>query len=364
MEYTKEQIINALRTVIYPGSGKDIVTLKMIGNISTNTKKISFSLLSNKKKDPFIKSIKKACIQAIHKNIDPNLSVEININETNQAIKEKQVLPGIKNIIAIASGKGGVGKSTVAVNLAVAMAKHGFKTGLLDADIYGPSIPKMFNTENTIPSAREIDGKTCIIPLEKYGVKILSIGYFIKPQDALVWRGPMATNAIRQLINDVEWGKLEYLIIDLPPGTGDIHLTLVQEVPITGAIIVSTPQEIALADAVKGISMFQGKAVNVPVLGLVENMAWFTPNELPDKKYFIFGKDGCKKLSEKLNIPLLGQIPIFEKIRENGDKGYPVALDEEITGNCFITLAEKVIERVDFRNRNFKPTKKVEIKNK
>ena len=363
MTYDEKQVRDALKTVIYPGSGKDILALNIVENIKIEEGKIYISLVFSKKNDPFIKAIKKAILKTINKYIDKNAKVIFDIPKVENTVDlERNILPGVKNIVAVASGKGGVGKSTIAVNLAVSIAKKKYKVGLLDADIYGPSIPKMFNTQNVQPVVKEVNGKTYIVPHEKYGVKILSIGYFVKPEDALVWRGPMATSAIRQLINESDWGELDYLFVDLPPGTGDIHLTLVQEVPITGAIIVSTPQEIALADAIKGISMFQGKAVNVPVLGLVENMAWFTPKELPENKYYIFGKEGCKKLAEEKNIPFLGQIPLIQGIREDGDKGVPAALSEDGIGNSFCDFANKVIESIDYRNKNLEPTKKVEIK--
>jgi len=264
--------------------------------------------------------------------------------------------------VAVASGKGGVGKSTVASNLAVALAQKGLKVGLIDADIFGPSIPKMFNAVNAKPLVQKIDNVDMIMPVESYGVKLLSIGFFINPDDALVWRGPMATNALKQMIGQSDWGELDYILVDLPPGTSDIHLTLVQEVSVTGAIIISTPQEVALADAVKGISMFTGDKVNVPILGLVENMAWFTPDELPENRYYIFGKDGCEKLARKFNVPLLGQIPIVESICVDGDKGNPTALDEKTpTGKAFLELTENVLQQVEIRNKNLEPTKKVEI---
>ncbi len=260
---------------------------------------------------------------------------------------------------------GGVGKSTVTSNLAVALAKAGYSVGLLDADIFGPSVPIMFKTEDARPVLEKIDGKDRILPVEKYGVKMLSIGYFVNPDDALVWRGAMATNALRQLINDGNWGELDYLLLDLPPGTSDIHLTLVQTIGITGAVVVTTPQNVALADAVKGISMFKSKNINVPVLGLIENMAWFTPAELPENKYYIFGKDGGKALANKLEIPLLGQIPIVQSIREGGDNGEPAALnDDSIIGLAFADVAQKVVERVEQRNASMPKTKIVDVKNK
>jgi len=274
-----------------------------------------------------------------------------------------KLLPGVKNIIAIASGKGGVGKSTVAANLAVALTKLGYRVGLLDADIFGPSIPKMFDAEDAHPILEHHNGRDLIVPVEKYGVKLLSMGFFVEKDNAIVWRGGMACNALRQLISDVCWGDLDYFLIDLPPGTSDIHLSLVQTLAVTGAVIVSTPQQVALADARKGINMFQNEKINVPVLGLVENMAWFTPAELPENKYYIFGKDGVKQLAEEMQIPLLGQIPVVQSICESGDKGIPSALnDNTITGNAFIRLAEELVRRTEERNSRLSETKRVEVK--
>jgi ATP-binding protein involved in chromosome partitioning len=274
----------------------------------------------------------------------------------------KPVLPGVRNLIAIASGKGGVGKSTIAVNLAVALARKGYSVGLVDADIYGPSVPAMMGAVNSRPHVREENGRNVIIPEEKYGIKFLSIGLFVAAESALVWRGPMATGALKQLINDADWGELDYLLFDLPPGTSDIHLTLVQEAAITGAVIVSTPQEVALADVIKGVAMFTNEDINVPVLGLVENMAWFTPAELPENRYYIFGRDGCKKLAEKMNLPVLAEIPIIQGIREGGDSGRPVALDDSAISAAFAEFAEKLVVEVDKRNELRPPTKKVAIK--
>lgn len=359
--------MDALKHVVHPGKGKDIVTLGMVeDDLRIDGKRISFSLLFERANDPLVGSLKKACIKAIHSYVDEEAEIEGNIYvKVKPKVKAVVAKPleGVKNVIAVASGKGGVGKSTVTSNLAVALAKAGYSVGLLDADIFGPSVPIMFQTEDERPLLDKVDGKDRIIPVEKYGVKMLSIGYFVNPDDALVWRGSMATNALRQLINDGKWGELDYLLLDLPPGTSDIHLTLVQTISITGAVMVTTPQNVALADAVKGISMFKSKNINVPVLGLVENMAWFTPEELPQNKYYIFGKDGGKRLSAKLEIPMLGQIPIVQSIREGGDSGEPVALkDDSMTAMAFAELAQKVVERVEHRNASMPETKIVEIK--
>lgn len=340
-------ITDALTNVRYPGTGKNIVEAGMVeDNIRIDGMKVSFSLLFEKSTDPFMKSLIKSAEAAIHAYVDNDIEVTITA-KTLQQPKESNMplLPDVKHIIAIASGKGGVGKSTVSANLAVALAQKGYKVGLLDADIFGPSIPKMFLVENERAYAEEIDGKSYIIPLERYGVKILSIGFFIDSGQAAIWRGGMASSAIKQLIGETNWGELDYLLIDLPPGTSDIHLTTVQTITLTGAIVVSTPQEVALADARKAIDMFQNDKINVPILGLVENMAWFTPAELPDNKYYIFGNGGCKRLAEELDIPLLGQIPLVQSICNGGDAGMPVALyPNTITGHAFMLLADAVLE--------------------
>jgi ATP-binding protein involved in chromosome partitioning len=360
MNYTVDQVVSALSQVTHPGFSNDIVSLNMVKDIKINGNKVSFSLTFQKSTDPLIGSIQKACRVALQTKLGPEVEMgEITINSTFKPEVKESTLSKVKNIIAIASGKGGVGKSTVASNLAVSLVKLGYRVGLIDADVYGPSIPKMFNVESVKPELKDPD---LIVPVNRYGVKLLSIGFFVDPKDPLVWRGPMATNALKQLINQGEWGELDFLMIDLPPGTGDVHLTLVQELTITGAVIVSTPQDVALADAVKGINMFKGEKINVPVLGLVENMAWFTPAELPANKYYIFGKEGCKRLAEELNIPLLGQIPIVQTICEGGDDGNPSALDDTtIVGSSFKLLAERLVEEVDRRNKELDPTKKVEI---
>ncbi|WP_026473910.1 Mrp/NBP35 family ATP-binding protein [Alkaliflexus imshenetskii] len=369
MSYYPNLILDALRHVVHPGKGKDIVSLEMVeDDIRIDGRRISFSLLFDRANDPLIASIKKACVQAIKTYVGEEADIEGNIYvkvKPRQVKPQETLLSGVENVVAIASGKGGVGKSTVTSNLAVALAKQGFRVGLLDADIFGPSVPKMFATEDARPALQKVNGKDRIVPVEKYGVKLLSIGYFVNPEDAIVWRGAMATNALKQLIGDGLWGELDYLLIDMPPGTSDIHLTIVQTIPLTGAVVVSTPQDVALADARKGISMFQGKQVNVPVLGMVENMAWFTPAELPDNKYYIFGKDGCKQLAESLNVPLLGQIPIVQGIREGGDDGQPSALNSDsLTGMAFGELAKAVVAAVEKRNQELPATQIVQVTKK
>ncbi|WP_243348491.1 Mrp/NBP35 family ATP-binding protein [Parabacteroides sp. FAFU027] len=360
-------ILDALKNVRYPGTGKDIVSAGMVeDDLRIDGNKVTFSLVFEKPNDPFIKSVVKAAETAILTYVGEEVEIKGNISVKAKQLARPEpakLLPQVKNIIAISSGKGGVGKSTVSANLAVALAKMGYKVGLLDADIFGPSVPKMFDVEEVRPFLENIDGRDLIIPAEKYGVKLLSIGFFVDKDNAVLWRGGMASNALKQLIADAHWGELDYFLLDLPPGTSDIHLTLVQTLAITGAIVVSTPQEVALADARKGIDMFVGEKVNVPVLGLVENMAWFTPAELPQNKYYIFGKEGAKRLSEEMKVPLLGQIPIVQSICEGGDKGAPVALDENsMTGQAFIHLAESVVEQVHLRNEKQAPTKRVEVK--
>ena len=360
-------ILDALATVRYPGTGKNIVEAGMVeDNIRIDGMKVSFSLIFEKPTDPFMKSIIKAAETAILTYVDKGVDIvgNISVKTIQQARPEPGfLLPEVKNIIAISSGKGGVGKSTVAANLAVALAKNGYNVGLLDADIFGPSVPKMFQVEDARPYAETIDGRDLIIPVEKYGLKLLSIGFFVDPDQATLWRGGMASNALKQLIGDANWGDLDYFILDTPPGTSDIHLTLVQTLAITGAVIVSTPQQVALADARKGINMYTNDKVNVPILGLVENMSWFTPAELPENKYYLFGKEGAKQLAEQMNVPLLGQIPIVQSICENGDKGTPAALDENsIIGRAFLALAENVVKQTEIRNAVQAPTHIVELK--
>lgn len=360
-----KNVTDALRTVIFPGSKEDIVSLDMAQEIRIAGQRISFSLVFQRSDDPNIESLVLECEKAIKNYFGNEVEIEDNISVKFLHNMERPVLPTVKNIIAIASGKGGVGKSTVAVNLAVAMANSGAKVGLLDADIFGPSIPKMFGAENERPAGIKIGDREMIDPLEKYGVKFLSVGFFVDRDSAIIWRGPMASNALKQLISEGNWGELDFLLIDLPPGTSDIHLTMVQSVPVTGAVIVTTPQDVALADVVRGTSMFQSKSIDVPVLGLIENMAWFTPAELPENKYYIFGKDGGKILADKLGLKFLGQIPIVQSICEGGDSGVPVAADNEsATGLAFAEVAKKVARQVHVRNIAKAPTKKVKISRK
>ena len=324
-----QQIIDALRHVRYPGTGKELVESGMLeDDIRISGFEVSFSLIFPKDNDPFMKSVVKASEAALQTYVDPNIVVKIHVKTPPHPSPQGRVKPVVdaKHIIAVHSGKGGVGKSTVTANLAVALAQAGYRVGLLDADIHGPSIPKMFRCEDARPYSVEEDGRTLIEPIEQYGVKMLSIGFFVNPESAVIWRGGMASNAIKQLIEDAHWGELDYFLIDLPPGTSDIHLTLISELQLTGAIVVTTPQPVALVDARKGVEMFRNEKVNVPILGLVENMAWFTPAELPENRYYIFGKDGGKELAAELGVPLLGQIPLVQSIREGGDEGTPIAL--------------------------------------
>lgn len=362
MSLTREQVLQALRMVRHPETRQDIVEMGIVEDLAVDGHNIQFNLKFKKPKEPFSASLKKTAEAAI-KKADSQAVVEIHtLTPPPVQQTEENPLADVSDIIAVASGKGGVGKSTVAVNLAVALAKTGARVGLIDADVYGPSIPKMFGLEGQRPAIRHDGEKEWIIPIEKYGVRLMSIGFFVSPEDAVVWRGPMATGALRQLISQTDWGKLDYLLLDLPPGTGDIHLTIVQEMAVTGAVIISTPQEVALADAVKGIAMFTGEKINVPVLGLVENMAWFTPAELPQNKYYLFGKEGVKKLAEKMKVRLLGQIPIVAGVCEDGDGGTPSALDESgPAGKAFHDLAASLKEAIKIRNSTQSPTQKVKI---
>lgn len=354
-----KQIMDALATVRYPGTGKNVVEMNMVeDDLRIAGLHVSFSLIFDKPTDPFLKSMVKACEAAIHAYVSKDVEVEIKTKSLQAPRPDlPDLLPGVRNIIAVSSGKGGVGKSTVAANLAVALARLGHRVGLLDCDIFGPSVPKMFQLTDARPYSENINGRDLIVPIEKYGVKVLSIGFFVDPDQATLWRGGMACNALKQLIGDANWGDLDYFILDTPPGTSDIHLTLVQTIPITGAVIVSTPQQVALADARKGINMYQNEKVDVPILGLVENMAWFTPAEHPDEKYFLFGREGVKQLAEEMGVPLLGQIPVVQSICQNGDDGTPEALNPaNPTGQAFLQLAARVVTQTDKRNLEKAPT--------
>jgi ATP-binding protein involved in chromosome partitioning len=362
MNVTKSEILKALATVNDPDLKKDLVSLNMVKDIEVLDGKVRFTVVLTTPACPLKEKIKQDCVEAVEKVVGKNIAIEILMTSSVTSLRSNApLLPGVKNIIAVASGKGGVGKSTVTTNLAVALAQTGAKVGLIDADIYGPSIPVMFNCEREQPEVKVVNGKNVIQPLEQYGVKLISIGFLAPPESAVVWRGPMASSALKQFISDTDWGDLDYLLIDLPPGTSDIHLTLVQTVPVTGAIIVTTPQKVALADAMKGLAMFKQPSINVPVLGVVENMAYFTPEELPDNKYYIFGKDGGRNLAEKYSVPFLGQIPLVQSIRESGDSGLPAVMKGGVTAQAFINLAESMARQVAIRNATFDTTKKVEI---
>lgn len=365
MIISKEQVINALKFVHDPDLHKDVVSLGMIEDVVIDGNKVKLKLVLTTPACPMKDKMKNDCVKAIQGRVDPYAEVEVELTSRTTTCRgtDDTMLKGVKNIIAIVSGKGGVGKSTVAANLAVSLAKLGAKVGLLDADIYGPSVPIMFDLVDAHPKAREEDGRTILEPIEKYGIKLLSIGFFVDPKKALVWRGPMASNYLTQMLTGGDWGELDYLVIDMPPGTGDIHLTLVQTVPVTGAAIVTTPQEVALADARKAYNMFTTDSIKVPVLGLVENMAWFTPAELPENKYYIFGKEGGKHFAEEIGVPLLGQIPLVQSICESGDAGNPAAmLDNGPVALAFRQLAESVAQQIAIRNANLDPTQVVEIK--
>lgn len=362
MKLKADDILRALSTVLDPDIKKDLVTLGMIKDVKVEDKRVSFTVVLTTPACPLKEKIRQDCEEAVRRVVGPGTTIDIRMTSSVTSLRDNApMLPGVKNIIAVASGKGGVGKSTVTANLAVALARAGAKVGLIDADIYGPSMPVMFHCENEQPGVKVVNGKNIIIPLEQYGVKILSIGFLTPADSPIVWRGPMASSALKQFISDADWGELDYMLIDLPPGTSDIHLTLVQTVPVTGAIIVTTPQKVALADATKGLAMFRQPQINVPVLGIVENMAWFTPEELPDHRYFIFGKDGGKNLAEKYDVPLLGQIPLIQAIRESADSGMPSVLKDDASGEAFELLAQSVARQIAIRNANFVASRKVEM---
>jgi ATP-binding protein involved in chromosome partitioning len=348
-----DEIIEILSTIKHPETDTDIATSGILHEVRIDADKINVSLIF-KSNDAFVASIKEAVAKEISLHY-PSMEIKVSaIRKENPPVKKKEIpeigLAKVKHIIAVASGKGGVGKSTVSTNLAVALARAGYKTGLVDADLYGPSIPKMFGIEGAQPAMVNCDGYELIEPVERFDVRILSIGFFVSADDPVIWRGPMAVGALRQLTKQGNWGEIDYLIVDLPPGTGDIHITLVQELQFSAAVIVTTPQEVALADAIKGVNMFLNPKINVPIAGLVENMAWFTPAELPDNKYYIFGKDGGRQMAEQLNIQLLGQIPLIQSIREGGDSGSPIAVGESSAANIFDSIAQKVIDFVEKKN--------------
>ncbi|OYU67049.1 MAG: MRP family ATP-binding protein [Cytophagaceae bacterium BCCC1] len=361
---TKEKLLQALSTVEEPDLKKDLVTLNMISDIEIGVNQITFTVILTTPACPLKELIKQRCVDAIHRDLGDDFEININMTSNVTSILNKNLLlPQVKNIIAISSGKGGVGKSTVTVNLAMALKKSGAKVGIIDADISGPSIPIMFGAENMQPLVSVKDGKNFISPIMQYGIKMISIGFLTPPDSAVVWRGPMASQALKQFFGDVDWGELDYLLLDLPPGTGDIHLTLVQTVPVTGAVIVTTPQKVALADATKGGSMFSQANINVPILGIIENMAYFTPEELPNNKYFIFGEGGGQQLADKFNVPVLGQIPLVQKIREGGDSGRPIMMDEsEVVSAAFFSAAENLAQQIAIRNANLPKTEPVKMR--
>ena len=362
MKVNSETIIESLKKVIEPDLGKDIVSLGLVTDIKVMENKVSFSVQMKNAAMHARKRMQQACEFAIERSIGKNYSIEVNVQAMKKAEASQSVLPNIKNTIAVVSGKGGVGKSTVSANLAVGLAKKGFNVGVVDADIYGPSMPIMFDVLHYRPISREINKKQVIVPAENYGVKILSIGFFAELDEAVVWRGPMAVKALKQLIFDADWGELDYLIIDTPPGTGDVHLSIVQSLPLTGAVVVTTPQPVALADAKKAVAMLKMDNIKVPVLGLVENMSWFTPKNHPEEKYFIFGEDGGENLAKSLSLELLGKVPLIESIRQSGDVGRPAVLQQEtIVEKYYNDLCDKLILNIEERNAKLDPTKVVGV---
>jgi ATP-binding protein involved in chromosome partitioning len=361
---TTDDILKALSNVQEPDLGKDLVTLNMVKDIVINGNDVSFTVVLTTPACPLKDLIMNACINAVKLLANKQAIVKVNFTSNTSSNRKdaKTVLSGVKNIIAVVSGKGGVGKSTIASNFALALAQSGARVGLMDADIYGPSQHIMFGVRGDRPLMKDVDGKGMIVPIEKYGIKMMSIGLLVDEKQAVVWRGPMVSSAIRQFVSDVDWGELDYLVIDMPPGTGDIHLTVVQTVPVTGVIVVTTPQTVALADAKKGIAMFGQAQLKVPIIGLVENMSYFTPAELPDNKYYLFGKNGGKNLAEEFDLPFLGQIPIVQSIREGGDAGVPIMVsDDELTKKAFIDFAAIATRGIAMRNANMEPTKIVEM---
>lgn len=369
MEFTKEDIYNALDTITAPGEGKSLVESKSISNIVIFGNEVVVDVVINNPTLQAKKKVEVEIIKAIHDRVFQKIDVKVNVKVNTPSPEKKPTnlikgkkIEGIQNIIAVASGKGGVGKSTITANLAITLSKMGFKVGVLDADVYGPSMPIMFDVADEKPIAVNVNGRSKMKPIENYGVKLLSLGFFTQPNQAVIWRGPMASKALNQLIFDADWGELDFMLIDLPPGTGDIHLSIVQAVPITGAVIVSTPQNIALADAKKGVAMFGQKNINVPVLGIVENMSYFTPAELPDNKYYIFGKGGARNLAEDLDTAFLGEVPLVQSIREAGDAGHPVALQNDTPlEDAFIDLTKNMVTQLVKRNKDLPPTEAVKI---
>ncbi len=368
MEVSKDIIISKLKDIIVPEVNKPVSDY--VTDVKIDDKNIDIAIKLDNKAAPLKNSLEKVIKNVLIDITNAGYNVNLNIAAEKLQFQKVNVKPEVaknpldkvKNIIAVASGKGGVGKSTVAANLAIALAKTGAKVGILDADVYGPSLPIMFGVTSERPTIKKVDNKDLIVPIEKYGVKLISIGFFVKEEDALIWRGAMATSAIKQLINDVDWGDLDYFVLDLPPGTGDVPLTMVQTIPLTGAVIVTTPQKVAVADVVKSIGMFKANKIEVPILGIVENMAWFTPSDAPDKKYYIFGKDGGQKLADQTKVSLIGQIPIDENVVPNADAGKPIILDENSPlSKAFDDLAKNVITRVDERNNNLPPTEILQI---
>lgn len=361
---TKDNLLSALSTVQEPDLGKDLVTLNMIRDIEIGDNQVAFTVVLTTPACPLKEKIKTDCIRAVQNTFGNSVQIQVNFTSSTTTIRadKSTVLPDVKNIIAVVSGKGGVGKSTVSANLALALATGGAKVGLMDADIYGPSVPIMFGVRGERPMMKDVNGKGMIVPLERYGIKLLSIGLLVDERNAVVWRGPMVSNAVRQFITDVYWGDLDYLVIDMPPGTGDIHLTLMQTAPVTGIVVVTTPQDVALADAKKGIAMFGQAQMNVPILGLVENMSYFTPAELPNHKYYIFGKEGGKRFADEYDLPFLGQIPLVQSIREGGDLGVPAMLsDDDVSRVAFEEFAGAVARSVSMRNAHIKSERVAEV---
>jgi ATP-binding protein involved in chromosome partitioning len=361
---TEADILKALSNVQEPDLGKDLVTLNMVKDIAIAGNEVSFTIVLTTPACPMKDMMRMASENAVKLLVNKEAKVTVNFtaNTTTTRKDNQQVLAGVKNIIAVVSGKGGVGKSTIAANLALALAEGGASVGLMDADIYGPSVPMMFGVRGERPLMKEVNGKGMIVPLEKYGIRLMSIGLLVDEKNAVVWRGPMASSAIRQFVTDVDWGELDYLVIDMPPGTGDIHLTLMQTVPVTGVVIVTTPQNVALADAKKGIAMFGQAQINVPIIGLVENMSWFTPTELPDNKYYLFGKEGGKRLAEEYDLAFLGQVPLVQSIREGGDEGVPAMVgNDTISKQAFRDFTATAVRNIAIRNANVSVTTPVEV---